>query len=545
MKSPGGKGEASQPMPRRQVVLTLAGVMLAMFLSSLDQTIVGTAMPQIIADLGGFAHYTWVTTAYLVGSTTVVPIVGRLTDMYGRKWFYIAGIAIFLLGSALSGLSQTMTQLIVFRAFQGIGGGIMIANAFIVIGDLFPPAERGKYQGLISAVFGLSAVIGPALGGFVTDNLSWHWIFYINFPIGVPVIVLFVRLFPQTQVSRQQHKLDYLGVIALILSVIPIMLALSWGGSQYEWASPQVTGSLAIGGVMALTFVMIERRAAEPIIPLAIFSNPVVSISLLVIFLTGFGMFGGIVFVPLFFQGVLGASATSTGSFLTPMMLGVVAGSFISGQALSRLGGHYRIQGLKGLAIMGIGTFLLSRMNTDTSYARAVLDTVILGIGMGTTFPLYTIAVQNAVPYRLMGVATSSTQFFRAIGGTLGMAVLGSVMTNRFASALLATTPSAVKQALPTGQLDGLAHNPQALMSTEAQAKLQDQLAVVGPQGSELLTQLLDALKQALSSAIGEVFLIGLIVVAVAFIATAFLRDVPHHGRPEEDSSRAGRSLGG
>ena len=332
-----------QSLPRREVVLTLAGVMMAMFLGSLDQTVVGTAMPRIIADLGGFDRYTWVTTAYLVTSTTMLPIAGRLTDMYGRKWFYIGGIAIFLAGSALSGLSQTLTQLIVFRGLQGIGGGIMMANAFIVIGDLFPPAERGKYQGLITAVFGLSAIVGPILGGFITDNLSWHWIFYINLPLGIPVILLFIRFFPRVRPSGLKHQLDLPGLAVLILAVVPLMLGLSWGGVQYAWASPQVIGALAMSAIMVVLFVVVESRAAEPIMPLGIFRNRVVTVSTLAIFFVGFGMFGGIIFIPLFFQGVLGYSATRSGSFLTPMMLGVVVGSLVSGQALSRLGGHYRI----------------------------------------------------------------------------------------------------------------------------------------------------------------------------------------------------------
>ena len=514
-------------LPRRQVVLILGGALLAFFLAALDQTIVATAMPRIIADLEGFEHYTWVTTSYMMAATTVVPIVGRLSDMYGRKLFYIAGITIFLLGSTLSGLSQTMTQLIVFRGLQGVGGGAMMAITFIAIGDIFPPAERGKYQGLVAAVFGLASIIGPTLGGAVTDYLSWHWVFYINIPLGIPIIAVFIAFFPQVRPSGKRHQLDYLGVCVLLLAVVPLLLAFSWGGTQYDWDSAQILGMLAFAALMAVLLVAIERKVPDPIIPLSIFSNPIVSVSLLVVFLTGFGMFGGIIFVPLFFQAVLGSSAISSGSFLTPMMLAAVVSSVVSGQVLSRWGGHYRLLGLLGLATMGIGVFLLSQMSANTSYGQAVANIVLMGLGLGTSIPIFTIAVQNAVPYRHMGIATSSTQFFRSLGGVLGLAVLGSVMTNRFASELTSTVPQGVKDAMPPGQLSELARNPQALVNPEAQEQLRAVFSSTGPDGDGLFQQLLDALQHSLSSAISEVFLIGLVAVAIAWVATIFLKEVP------------------
>ena len=520
-------------MPRRQAMLTMGGVMLALFLSSLDQTIVATAMPRIVADLQGFDRYTLVTTAYLVASTTVVPVVGRLTDLYGRKGFYIAGLVIFLVGSVLSGFSQSMTQLIVFRAVQGFGGGMIMANSFIVIADLFPQSERGKYMGLISGVFGLSSVIGPTLGGFVTDSLSWHWIFFINIPLGVPVILLFVKFFPNLGATGRRPNLDYLGVCTLVLGVVPLLLALSWGGVQYDWGSAQIIGLLAWAALMTALFIANEARASDPIIPLFIFRNPVVSISMLVVFLTGFGMFGGIIFVPLFFQAVLGASATSAGSFLTPMMLGVVGGAATSGQALARLGGHYRLQGLLGLTIMAIGLFLLSRMSPETSYGQAIANIVLMGIGIGITLPLYTLAVQNTVPYRVLGAATSSTQFFRSIGGTMGLAILGSVMANRFASTLQGSVPQEVREAMPEGQLEALGQNPQALINPEANAQLQEAFTSAGTEGPPLFQQLLASLQDSLSSAIGDVFLISLALVAVAWIANLFLGEVRLRSRPD------------
>ncbi len=514
------------PLPRKALIITLAGVMTAMFLAALDQTVVGTAMPQIIGDLGGFDRYTWVTTAYIVASTAVVPIVGRLSDMYGRKWFYIVGIVVFLLGSALSGISQSIDQLIFFRAFQGLGAGVMMANAFVAIGDLFPASERGKFTGLISGVFGLSSVVGPTLGGFITDTLSWHWVFYINIPLGIPVIALFIWFFPNTVQHRVKHEIDYLGMVTLILSVVPLLLGLSWGGVLYPWGSPQVIGSLVTAGVMMVAFVLVELMAAEPIIPLSLFKNPIVSIGMVAVFLTGLGMFGGIVFVPLFFQGVLGASATSSGSFLTPMSLGTVVGSIVSGQTLSRMGGHYRIQGLIGTGIMAVGMFLLSRMNAGTSYAQAVLYIVITGLGLGVTMPTFTIAVQNAVPYKVMGIATSSTQFFRMIGGTVGLAIFGSLMVSSFHSHLLATVPTAVQNALPPGQLEQLAQNPQALVSPDASAALQNAFSQAGPQGASLAQQFAGALRGSLAAAIADVFFVGTIAIVLSFVVTIFLKEI-------------------
>ncbi|NQW23562.1 MAG: MFS transporter [SAR202 cluster bacterium] len=535
-------------LTRRQIMLTFGGVMLAMFLASLDQTIVATAMPRIIADLYGFDRYTWVTTAYLLASTTVVPIVGRLSDIYGRKWFLTVGIIIFLIGSALSGLSQTMTQLIVLRGVQGIGGGVMMSIALVSIGDLFPPTERGKYQGILSGVFGLSSIIGPALGGFVTDTLSWHWVFYINLPLGIPVVFLFIRFFPHVRSSDQTHQIDYLGMMLLVLSVVPLLLALSWGGSQYPWMSVQVIGFIIFSMVMTVIFIAVESRVPEPIIPLSIFRNRIVSVSMVAIFFTGFAMFGTIIFVPLFFQGVLGASATNSGTFLTPMMLGVVFGAAVSGQALSRLGGHYHIQSVIGLVIMVAGMFLLTQMTPDTGYGSAVFSIVLLGVGLGSTFPLFTIAVQNAVDFKFMGVATSTTQFIRSVGGTMGLAVLGSIMANRFTATFAESVPTAVKDALPPGQLDVLGQNPQALVNPDTLGAVNNAFSQMGPEGAALAVQLLDAVRSALSGAITEVFMIGLVGTLIALAAvTAFLKEVPLEqgghvlrspgSEPEEDAA--------
>jgi EmrB/QacA subfamily drug resistance transporter len=515
--------------------------MLAMFLGALDQTIVGTAMPRIISDLGGFSQYTWVTTAYIITSAVTVPITGKLTDIYGRKFFYLGGLVIFILGSVLCGLSQTMNQIIIFRGLQGIGAGVIMANAFTVVGDLFPPAARGKYQGFISAVFGVSSIVGPTLGGYITDSLSWHWVFFVNVPLGLIVIILFIFFFPNFRPDNLKHSIDYPGVVLLILGVVPLMLALSWGGVEYEWGSPQIIGMFVFSAVAVAVFLWVEYRSKEPIVPLSIFKDRIVSISSVMIFLTAAGMFGSIIFLPLFFQGVLGASATSSGNFVTPMMLGVVFGSAISGQLLSRAGGHYRIQGAFGLAIMAFGMWLLSGMTMDTTNGTAVRNMVITGFGLGVTMPLYMLAVQNAVPYSILGAATSTTAFFRSIGGSVGLAVFGSVMNNRFAAELGARLPPDFTKLVPPQQLDVLMHNPEALMDPEAQNQLQAIIGNLGEQGAALLHQVIQALRESLALSISHVFLYSFFAIVLAFIINLFLKEIPLRKHHDTGTERTGK----
>jgi EmrB/QacA subfamily drug resistance transporter len=530
-------------LPRKQVIITVIGVMLAMFLSSLDQTVVGTAMPRIIADLGGFSEYTWITTIYMITSAVTIPITGKIIDMYGRKTFYIAGIAIFVSFSFACGLSHSMTQIIVFRGIQGIGAGIMMANAFTVIGDIFPPAERGKYQGLISAVFGFSSVIGPTLGGFLTQSISWHWVFFVNMPLGLAIIFLFMKFFPDIKPDIQKHYLDYWGVAALILAVVPTMLALSWGGVDYPWASPEIIGAFVFSGAMLVVFIMIERRAKEPVLPLTLFRNRIVSVSEIVIFLTGIGMFGGIVFVPLFFQGILGATPTSSGNMMIPMSLAVMVGSFLSGQFLARAGGHYRIQGLIGIGILAIGILLLSRLTVNTSYATIIVYIIITGFGSGITMPLYTIAVQNVVPYSVLGVATSSTAFFRSFGSAVGLSVLGSVMNNRLASELVREIPADVKAIVPADELASIVDNPQALVNPDIQAQLKAALSQMGTGGSDLYNQIVGGLRDGLASSIAHVFLISFIIILLAFIANIFLKEIPLRKKHAAASERSRQTM--
>jgi len=529
----------------RQIKLTLIGVMLAMFLASLDQTIVATAIPRIMADLDGFDRVTWVSSAYIVASTSVVLITGAVSDVYGRKWLFVAGIAVFLLGSVLAAMSPSMNALIISRGVQGLGGGMIFALSFVTIGDLFPPAERAKYQGIIAAMFGISSVLGPTLGGFITDQFSWEWIFLVNIPLGIPVIFLFIKLFPNTKRDGPKRKIDVGGAVLIAATIVPVLLGLSWGGNQYEWSDPLVVGSLALGGIMLTVFAIYETRISEPILPLAVFKNRIVGIALFVTLLTGFAMFGAIFFVPLLFQSVLGASPTASGSFLTPMMLGIVAGAAISGQVLSRTGGHYRIQGMLGLSVMAIGTFMLSRVNGDTTHVYALTSAVIMGFGLGTSFPLYTIAIQNGVPQQYLGVATSSAQFFRSVGGAIGLAVFGSYMVRRFKDGMQVNLPDEVFETVPPETLAVITSNPNALLNAESSNTLRDAFAASGEAGVALGEQVFTAIRESLAGAIGDVFFLSFIFVVIGVVATAFIREVPLRSRGRPSGGPDGEPEGG
>jgi EmrB/QacA subfamily drug resistance transporter len=420
-----------------------------------------------------------------------------------------------------------MTQIIIFRAVQGLGAGILLANAFIVIGDLFPPSERGKYQGLTAGVFGIAAVIGPTLGGFITDTLSWNWVFFINIPLGILFLALFTIFLPDVRPFDLKRRVDYAGVITLVLTVVPMMLALSWAGVDYPWISAPIIGTFAFSVVMATLFVAIERRSEEPLVPLWIFRNRIVALSAVIIALTGMAMYGGIIYIPLFCQGVLGLSATTSGGFVTPLLIAVVVGSLASGQVLSRAGGHYRIQGIVGLTVMAAGVALLSSMTIETSHPTAIVYITIIGLGLGIIFPLYTIAVQNAVPYSVMGVATSSTTFFRSVGGALGLAIAGSVMNNRFPNDFINRLAPAAREAISPEPLNSLAYNPQALLSAEKQAELKEIYDGLGAGGEGLYDQMFQSLKLALESSLVDIFLIGLGIVILAWVVNWFIREIP------------------
>src|SRR5882762_3304644 len=422
-------------IPTRRKLLVMAGVMAALFLAALDQTIVATALPRIVQEFHGLEHLSWVIAAYLLASTVVVPVYGKLSDLYGRKPFILSAIVLFLIGSVLSGFSQSMLQLVIFRAIQGLGGGAIFANAFAVVGDLYPPAERGRWQGLLGGVFGLSSIIGPTLGGWLTDNASWRWNFFINIPVGIVAFVAVAALLPHIAPGRKGRSIDYAGALLLTAALVSLLLALIWGGPQHPWGSATILGLLAMAFVSFILFAFVETRAKEPILPLTLFSNPIFSVSMAALFLVGIGMFGSIVFIPLFAQLVLGVTATSSGTILTPLTLAFVTASVISGQLTSRTG-RYKGVAVVGLALATVALFSMSRMTAATPSWSLILRMIATGLGIGATLPVFTLAVQNAFEHEMLGVATASSQLFRSIGATVGTAVLGSVLNARLAHEL-------------------------------------------------------------------------------------------------------------
>ncbi len=526
-------------LPRRDLVLTVGGLMLGLLLAALDQTIVGTAMPRIVAELQGFQHYAWVTTAYLLTSTAVVPISGKLSDMYGRKFFLLGSSAMFVLTSALCGLSQDMTQLIVFRGLQGIAGGVLTSTVFTVISQIFPPAERGRIQGVFSGIFGLASIVGPLLGGYLTDNLSWRWVFYVNLPVGLIALTVLWFSFPNIRPVVRERRIDFLGAGTLVAGVVPLLLALSWGGNDYPWNSPTILGLFAIATVMLVLFVFVESRAPEPIIPLSLFRNSIVSVSVLALMLMAIGMFGTILFIPLFIQGVIGTTATQSGTVMMPMMIVMITASILGGQIISRTG-RYKMIGLFGMSVMTLGLFLLSGMGPETDYLTVVRNMIVVGVGLGPTMPVFTLAAQNAVKMSQLGVVTSLTQFSRSIGSTLGVAIFGTILTNRFAPAVLTALPPEVKAALPADRLAQFL-NPQALLNPQAADLMRQQLLALGPQGAQIYDTLLQAIKLALVSALHDVFLLGAVLSACGIVTVLFLKELPlrkSYGTPVSEGAR-------
>src|SRR5215471_342931 len=499
----------SSTLSRGRIFSILVGVLLGMLLAALDQTIVGTALPRVVAQLGGLDHYAWVVTAYLLASTVSIPIWGKLSDIYGRRTFFILGMVIFLIGSALAGTSQNMTELIIYRGIQGLGAGAMMPIAMSIIGDLFPPSERGKWQGLIVAVFGLASIIGPTLGGWITDNWGWRWVFYVNMPVGVIAILTAGFAFPRT-VLRVQHTIDYLGATTLVAWAVPLLLAFSWAGTQYAWNSWQIIGLFSVAALMLLLFVLIELQAAEPIITPRLFKNSIFLISVIAMFLVSAGIFGVIIYLPLFVQGVLGQSATNSGVVLTPMMLAFIFSSIVGGQLLSRTG-RYKILAICGFIIAAVGMFLLSRMSVSTSEGEVVRNMIVTGLGIGVMMSLFTIVVQNAFPYKQLGEVTASITFFRSIGSTIGVAVMGTIMTNGFQNAMQSNIPALLKRLVPADRLAQL-ENPQLLLAPDVVAKIQHEFAALGPQGLVIFRQLMGAIQLSLSTAITNVFFLGFII---------------------------------
>ena len=512
-------------LSRSQLIGTLTGLLLALALAALDQTIVGTAMPRIIAQLNGFNRYPWVTTAYLLTSTIAVPIFAKLSDIYGRKWFFLAGTVLFVLASLLCGASgeipglpwDGMMQLIVFRGVQGIGAGIITGLLFTIIGDIFAPADRARFQGLFAAVWGMASIFGPTLGGWITDRFSWRWTFYVNLPVGLLAAAAILFEFPYFKPVGVKRKIDWWGVATLIACLVPLLLALTWV-TEYGWGSQLVLGLLGTAAAMLAAFLYAESKAEEPLLPLWLFRDPVIAVSAIAIFVTGVGMFGVILYVPLFMQGVLGVSATHSGSLLTPLLIGAVVSSVASGQIISRTG-RYRNLAVSGAVLATIGMFLLASMDGRTTEGEVVRNMIIAGLGMGLMQPIYTLVVQNVAPSAHLGAATASTQFFRQIGSTVGVALFGSVLLQKYHAHFEAHIPAGT----PARALAPFA-NPLQLVQIRPQLE-----AGFGryPGGIQLLQTLMRNVHDGLIVGLHAIFLTGALLMTAGIFVNLFLKEVP------------------
>jgi EmrB/QacA subfamily drug resistance transporter len=522
----------------------LGAVLLALFLAALDQTIVATALPTIVTDLGGFELYNWVFTIYLLTSTITVPFYGKLSDLYGRKPLLMIGVTIFLIGSALSGLAQDMTQLIIFRGIQGLGAGALFPISLAVIGDLFTPQERGKYQGLFGAVFGLSALIGPALGGWITDNLGWHWVFFVNIPIGIISLIIIARLLPVVRRPDAGRNLDYAGAAVFTVAISTLLIGLSnkgftdgATGQLHEWTDPVVGGLILVGLALSAVFVAIESRAKEPIVPLGLWKIRTYAGSLIATILISFGFFGAIIFLPRWFQFVAGSSATESGYQLLPLLAGLIIGSIVSGVLVSRTG-RYKSIILVGLVGMTIGTWAMTHLHADTPLPILWGWMFITGLGIGPTLSVFTIVVQNAVPFRDLGVATSNLTFFRQIGGSIGLAITGTI----FATTIADQIPvQMAKGGLPQPLIDQFA--------AAGSGALDDLIGVGRDLGAQILSVIPEpfkatvepfigamvfAIHEAFTIAVTQAMLIGVFTTIGAFIVTLIMiKEIPlrtHHG---------------
>jgi EmrB/QacA subfamily drug resistance transporter len=490
---------APVPMTHRQIMTVIWGLMAGMFLAALDQTIVATALPTMVGELGGLEHLSWVVTAYLLASTVTAPLYGKISDLYGRKIVFQAAIVLFLVGSILCGLAQNMAQLIAFRGLQGLGAGGLMVMAITIVGDILSPRERGRYQGYFGAVFAVSSIAGPLLGGWFVDNIDWRWVFYINVPIGL--IALFVTASAlNVPFHRIDARIDYLGAAVLVGSVSSLLLAMIWGGNEYEWGSPLIIGLGVAALILGVVFVWWETRTPEPILPLRLFRDRTFTLTSAAGFIVGLAMFGSIVFLPLFLQVVVGASATNSGLLLVPMMFGIIGASVTSGRVITKTG-RYRWFPIAGAGLATVALFLLSTMGVGTTLSTASVYMFLLGAGIGLIFQVLVLAVQNAVDFRDMGVATSASTFFRSLGGSVGTGLLGAIFVSRLRGNLARLLPDA---SLPTGDLTS---------------------------GPEAIAQLPDAIRgpviEAFAGAVSSVFLISVPFMAVALILALVLPEVP------------------
>lgn len=525
---------------RRKVTIMIA-VMASLLFAGLNQTILSTALPRIMILLkDGGEYYSWVITIYLLTSTVTGTIIGRLSDIYGRKPFLLAGLSVFIVGTLMCGFSANMYQLIIYRGIQGLGAGVIMSTAFTIIGDLFAPRERGRWQGMMAATFGVSSVFGPTLGGYIIDHMDWHWIFWVFLPLGFVALFLIMKLFPSVP-KAEGESVDYVGSFFLTTMIVPLLLALSWAGSTYAWGSPFIIGLFTTAAVSLVIFILVELRVKSPILPMYLFKSSIFTVSMVSTFFVGGMMFGLAIYLPFFVQGALGASASASGYVMMPLTLSLVLSSAIGGQLISRTG-KYKLLGILGMAFLVVGLFLLSTMSPDTSYATVILYMILAGIGVGFNFTVLNLSAQNAVSNKMLGASTASLTLFRQLGGTLTISIFGLLLT-RFmtdkaqetlgaASGQNALDPSALPQ--DTAAVLPELMNPQILMDPERLGEIQ---ALFPEQLSAMFDQTVSMLREIYSYGLTQVFLIGVFIAVAGFITNLFLKEVPlrEASRPAEE----------
>ena len=559
MKAPVSPSESQPGTPQEgfgrrlrgwSLVTVMTGLFLALFLAALDQTIVATALPKIVGELHGFSSYAWVATAYLLATATVIPIIGKLSDQFGRKWFLSAGIVLFILGSALSGTSQTITQLILFRGLQGIGAGCVTPLVSTLIGDIFSPVERGRWQGVFVGVAAIASIIGPLVGGLITDHTTWRWIFYVNLPIGVLALLAIIFWLPVSISLRSSRfrgwaairRIDVPGSLSAAAATICLLLGLSWGGNTYPWASAQVIGVLIAAGVLYFIFFLTERKVSEPILSLDLLRNQVFAAGVLLALTFGFILFGVVFYLPLFIQAVLGQTSTSSAAALTPLLLAVTGGAILSGWLVSKIG-RYQVLSVIGAVILTAGAVLLTTMGTTTALGFVTITMIVMGVGFGVINNIFTLAVQNAVPAGRLGVGTGAINYLRVTGQTVGTAILAALVVNGSSSKLASYLPAAARR-LPSSVL-AQATNQQVLVDPGKQHQIvqaavqqaaaqvpagpahAQQVAQLSAQISYLFAQIFAAGRLALADGLHMAFLVLVGVSVAMFLLALFLKDVP------------------